>query len=86
MSDRNLDWDVFKKAEPVPFFSSSTYEDSVKERLKESVVEYTGDDQMTSKLAEHLCEALREEYEYYQDQATKIKSVIDKLSSEVVVF
>lgn len=86
MSDQNLDWDVFKKTDSVPFFSSSTYEDSVKERLKESVAEYTGDDQMTSKLAEHLCEVLREEYEYYQGQATKLKSVIDKLSGEVVVF
>lgn len=55
-------------------------------RLKESVIEYTGDDQMTNKLAEHLCEVLREEYEFYQGQATKIKSVIDKLSGEVVVF
>jgi len=86
VTESNLDWDVFKKAEPVPFFSSSTYEDSVKVRLKESVIEYTGDDQMTNKLAEHLCEVLREEYEFYQGQATKIKSVIDKLSGEVVVF
>lgn len=86
MSDQDLDWDVFKKIDSVPFFPSSTYEDSVKERLKESVAEYTGDDHMTSKLAQDLCEVLREEYEYYQGQATKIKSVIDKLSSEPVVF
>lgn len=86
MTESNLDWDVFKKAEPVPFFPTSKYEDSVKERLKDTVAEYTGDVDMTDNLAKHLCEVLREEYEYYQGQATKIKSVIDKLSSEVVVF
>lgn len=80
------DWDIFKTNQTKPKFLSSSYEDSVKDRLKESISEYTGDDELIDKLSEHLCDILQEDYKYYNDRAVKIKSLLYKVYCKSGVF
>ena len=88
------DWDIFKVDETpsevteTPFAESwkASYDESVKERLRESVWEYLDDDRMIDKFVTDLQAVLTENYKESNDKATKIKSMMTKFFGNHVVF
>jgi len=93
-SGSSSDWDIFKFDEvplevtETPFAESwkASYDDSVKERLRESVWEYLDDDRMIDKFVTDLQAVLTENYKESNDKATKIKSMMTKFFGNHVVF
>lgn len=67
-------------------YSKESYDDAVKERLRESVWEYLDDEKMIDKFVTHLQDMLTENYKESNDKAFKIKSMMIKLFGNYTVF
>ncbi len=82
-SNEISDWDIFNKSKSPADLITSEYVGAVKKRFRDTVLEYTCEDDLIDKLSEHLKDILMEEYYYYLDKANQIKSVAKVLFPEI---
>ena len=63
-------------------FSNADYFKSVKNNLRESILDYTGDEQLTKQLSEDIKEILYEEYQAYLANTNRVLDTIKVLFAE----
>jgi predicted house-cleaning noncanonical NTP pyrophosphatase (MazG superfamily) len=66
-------------------FSNVDYFKSVKNNLRESILDYTGDEQLTKQLSEDIKEILYEEYQAYLANTNRVLDTIKVLFAEDLI-
>jgi predicted house-cleaning noncanonical NTP pyrophosphatase (MazG superfamily) len=66
-------------------FSNADYFKSVKNNLRESILDYTGDEQLTKQLSEDIKEILYEEYQAYLANTNRVLDTIKVLFAEDLI-
>jgi|APGre2960657373_1045057.scaffolds.fasta_scaffold09275_5 predicted house-cleaning noncanonical NTP pyrophosphatase (MazG superfamily) len=66
-------------------FSNADYFKSVKNNLRESILDYTGDERLTKQLSEDIKEILYEEYQAYLANTNRVLDTIKVLFAEDLI-